>query len=106
MPEINVTAASYLPGADDPTSPAISFGDGATTIMLDIIRGMGGWNVQITDEHGAFEALVLDNPIETDDRGVYSISVFRTATDPDGTIYTIGEPELVPLDRLRRLHVW
>lgn len=107
MAELRIdNPANRLPGADEPNSPAISFGEGATTTMLDILRGMGGWNVQITDEHGTFEALVLDNPVETDDRGIYSVSVFRTTTDAGGTIHTIGEPELVPLDRLLRLHVW
>lgn len=100
MAEIRVSTGSRLPDADEPTAPAISFGEGATDTMLNILRAMGGWNVQITDGHGTFEAEVHDDPVVTDDRDIWSVQVWRK---DDANVV---RSEVVPLDRLLRLHVW
>lgn len=106
MPEINMTTGDRLPGADEPHAPAISFGEGATRTMLDMLRGMDGWYVQITDEHGSYEAMVADHPVQTDDRDIWSVCVNRVETNAHGEINPVGDAFLVPLDRLRRVHVW
>lgn len=107
MAELRIdNPANRLPGADEPNSPSISFGEGATTTMLDILRGMDGWNVQITDEHGSYEAVMQSNPVILNEHDIWSLHVERTRTDEDGTVVVTGKVEVVPLDTLLRLHVW
>jgi hypothetical protein len=110
MPEIRVNAGTYLPGAEDPTAAAISFGDDATDALCRFVNELAGphpgdgYHVQVTTEHGSFDARV--ESVTTDDRHIYAVEVRPYTLDSEGVEVFSDSTELVPFDRLRRLHVW
>lgn len=103
MPPINIYhGANPIEGADDTEAPCISFGEGATTTMLEMLRMFHEWTVQITAAGETFNARILD--VEVDDRSIWSVSVIRWLDDECSQL--ADHSELVPLDQFVRVHVW
>lgn len=103
MPEIHIdNPATRLPGAEDPDALSVSFGDGATDALLAILDMMKDWHVQITDEHGSYPVRIED--VSTNRHSIYSIVGRRILNDDQDEF--ADDTELIPLDQIRRVHVW
>lgn len=103
MATIDISISDRLPGAEDPLALAISFGEGATDALVQTLDNMREWAAQITDEHGSWNVRMFG--ITTNSDGIYSIDSRRVLDDEDFENYS-PEPELIPLDAIRRIHVW